>query len=170
MKRKGNLHPFQKLAFGRICNPALVPSSLMAIDMSMEILRKLSLKIAVLSLVTLSLMASAYAHRAADSADSTVPSAISASELEAYRLPDGSLPSFCITGERVPHETMEHCGFCTLGHGIGLPNPIVDLENGSLFVDQRIETIADAISRKVFKFGAHSRAPPFAIGMMNPIF
>ena len=86
-------------------------------------------RILLITVVALSLAVSAFAHRAMPvsgqyAGAQDTPAGI---DLEAFRLPDGSLPAFCLnTGDDgSPGSLKETCDFCTLAHGIGIPHGAV---------------------------------------------
>ena len=72
--------------------------------------------------IALSLSVSAFAHRAGKSPETAqaYPAGIA---IEAYRLPDGSLPNFCINSSSDQHADTVRCDFCTLAHGAAAPSP-----------------------------------------------
>lgn len=84
-----------------------------------------ALKHVMVALVALALGMSAFAHRAMPVDDEVFASASAAPagiDLSAYRLPDGTLPSFCITPESGEHGSGTSCEFCTLAAGTALPD------------------------------------------------
>lgn len=74
------------------------------------------------TVVALSLAVSGFAHRAMPEAQTELayPAGIN---IEAYRLPDGSLPDFCLNSGNRQHADTARCDFCTLAHGSAVPSP-----------------------------------------------
>lgn len=83
--------------------------------------------IILVSVLTLSLVVSAFAHRAMPMSDAGSNPALELAgiDLEAFRLPDGSLPSFCFhTGDGSSAPLIDNCDFCTLAHGVDIPEGV----------------------------------------------
>lgn len=118
-------------------------------------------KLLLVSVVALSLAVSAFAHRAMP--PSGANQTVSGLDVEAFRLPDGSLPSFCLNTDNEDNTSgagMESCDFCTLAHGIGVPVATA-LPLRAKLNDCAIQAIHERIAaRGIFLPGAPSTGPP----------
>jgi hypothetical protein len=118
-------------------------------------------KLLLVSVVALSLAVSAFAHRAVP--PSGANQTVSGLDIEAFRLPDGSLPSFCLNTENEDGSSgtgQETCDFCTLSHGIGVPAATA-LPLRAKLNDCAIQAIRERIaSRGIFSPGTPSTGPP----------
>ena len=96
----------------------------------MHRVNRISGEFLLVSVLALSLVLSAFAHRAAPASNELAGAnaLVAGIDLEAFRLPDGSLPSFCLNtgGENeTPGGNKTSCDFCTLAHGFGIPIGVV---------------------------------------------
>ncbi len=125
----------------------------------------------LVTLIAVSLGVSAFAHRTLQvwpaaiggtlqSVGGSYPTGL---DLQAYRLPDGSLPSFCLNPENPdgnPNGKADTCDFCTLAHGMGIPTADSTFPNSPPSPCIPVSLVSTVSSSAVFRADAPITGPP----------
>ncbi|MGH7005186.1 MAG: hypothetical protein ACREIP_14680 [Alphaproteobacteria bacterium] len=119
-------------------------------------------RLAVRMLCAVALLCVAFAHRPVSAAPSDAP------DLSAYALPDGSLPTLCLTdtGDGDHHDKAWHgngCEACRLSASVVLPVP-ASAQGRKIVPLQALGLLREAafIARSAWPPSAPPQAPPFA--------
>ena len=121
-------------------------------------------KILLVTLIATTLILSAFSHRSGQDGFANANSVLTTGsiDVEAYRLPDGTLPTFCLNDgtDDGNQQGLDQCEFCTLAHGVCIPADLLLALQDAKQLGRTLPLKPRVFAKPMFIAGTPSTGPP----------